>query len=1173
MKQRLRRLLPAFAVILVSLGMVLGPSAVRSISSPHSTGNGPALAAPGAGRAGSGSGRTSSPAPGIVVRHAVKRGISAPLRTITPVAPTPYIEKEPGVLPHAGNAVQHAVDGALQTTPPSQPIPPTSRNFEGQDVGADGALFVGAPPDTEGDVGPNNYVQFVNVFFTIYDKDGNALYGPADGNTLFSGFGGLCELTNDGDPIVQYDPLADRWMFTQFAFARDEFATGLPVPPYHQCFAVSTTSDPTGSYYLYDFEISQTKLNDYPHIGVWPDAYYMSINQFNSGTLDFAGAGALAFERRKMLLGQDAQMVYFDESAFDPDLVYGGQLPADLDGTTPPAAGEPNFFMQFSDSNTAGQDKLLLWKFHVDWATPANSTFGNGTTQGTPVQIPVADFDSNLCDHGNTRGCIPEKDTTAPDDNLDSIPDRLMYRLAYRNFGDHEVILANHTVNAGGGNVSHAGAGIRWYEVRDPNGTPSVFQQGTFAPDATDRWMGSLAMDSAGDIAMGYSASDAASFPSIRYVGRLVGDPLGQMTRGEGTVIQGTGSQVGTSNRWGDYSSLSVDPDGCTFWFTSEYYQATGSFGWATRVGAFSFPTCGDPQIGLSGPASAPARSNVTYTATVVAGEGTASLATVTDPLPAGMIPVSATSTVGTCSLGTTVTCALGNLAPGQFATVTITARTGQAGAVDNTVHLGTSSADANLANNVATVHTQVQDACQPPGITVVSDGAGDSTDMQGQHDLRAISVAEPFQNGGPNKLVFTLKVADLSGTLTPNTSWPIYFSLPDHTGRFVDMRTDASSAVSYHYGTVGVEGPTGTFGYYGGTTDQGTADAGSFLPDGTIRITVADSKFGLNPGNAIDKFQSRISVDAVAGSFTPDNAPNSTTAPAGSYTLAGNAVCQPADLTVTNIDSPDPVAVGSNLTYAIHVTNQGPGSAPGTVLFDQLPAGLSFVSASPGCAASGSSVLCDLGTLASGASPIVNVVVKPTSQAGSPVSDTATASSSAPDPTIPASGSASTQVSGLAAKKCPGYLSSSLHQVVGTSVADVLTGTDGIDVICGLGGNDTLYGLGGNDILIGGTGNDVFYAGTGSDTVKGGSGNDTAYGEEGIDSLKGDAGDDLLWGGPGNDVLIGNKGADRASGEADDDTLRLQDNVYGNDSGDGGDGSDTCLADKQDHVVNCEAR
>ena len=307
-------------------------------------------------------------------------------------------------------------------------------------------------------------------------------------------------------------------------------------------------------------------MNDYPKFGVWPDGYYMTVNQFTNASSSGAlvGAGVAVFERDKMLSGQAARMVYFDLYSVNPS--FGGMLPSDLDGVTPPPAGAPNYFAEVDDSTWIGPtDALRLWNFHVDWTNTANSTFGiNGQPNST---LTVADF-APLC--LGIQNCIPQPGTSQ---RLDAIADRLMHRLAYRNFGDHEALVLNHTVDAGSGR-----AGIRWYEVRDPGGSPTLYQQGTYAPTDTEhRWMGSLAMDHTGDIALGYSVSSSSVYPSIRYTGRLVGDPLGEMAQGEAVIITGTGSQTSSYARWGDYSMMSVDPlDDCTFWYTQEYYQTTG---------------------------------------------------------------------------------------------------------------------------------------------------------------------------------------------------------------------------------------------------------------------------------------------------------------------------------------------------------------------------------------------------------------------------------------------------------------------------------------------------------------------------------------------------------------------------------------------------------------------
>jgi len=247
---------------------------------------------------------------------------------------------------------------------------------------------------------------------------------------------------------------------------------------------------------------------------------------------------------------------------------FGGLLPSDVDGSTPPPAGSPDFFLNF------GRNSLHLWKFHVDFATPANSTLTG------PTSIPVAAF--------NTASGIPQPGTNQ---TLDTLSDRLMYRLAYRNFGDHESLVVNHSVSVGKG--KNAVASVRWYELRDPNGTPTVFQQGTLSTaDGIHRWMGSIAMDKLGDMAVGYSASSSSIFPSIRYTGRVPTDALGTMQT-ENSIQVGRGSQLPNLARWGDYTSISVDPvDDCTFWYTNQYLKSSGTFNWSTRIASFKFPAC-----------------------------------------------------------------------------------------------------------------------------------------------------------------------------------------------------------------------------------------------------------------------------------------------------------------------------------------------------------------------------------------------------------------------------------------------------------------------------------------------------------------------------------------------------------------------------------------------------
>ncbi|MDI1244527.1 MAG: hypothetical protein PSV24_03900 [Rhodoferax sp.] len=417
-----------------------------------------------------------------------------------------------------------------------------------------------APPDTTGAVGATQYVQWVNSSFAVFNKStGAAVYGPVPGNTLFTDFGGPCETTNDGDPIVMYDKAANRWVLMQFAVSTQ---------PYMQCIAVSQTSDATGAWNRYAFQYGNG-FNDYPKAGVWPDGYYVTYNIFTNGAT-FAGGKVCAMDRAKMLAGQPAT-----QQCFNTSTAYGGLLPADLDGSNAPAAGTPNYVMNL------GSSKLNLWKFKVDWTTPTNSTFAG------PVAIPVTAF-AAACGGGT---CIPQAGTAR---TLDSLADRAMFRLAYRKFADgHEALVVNHAVKVGT-NKRTSYTATRWYELRIPTtgGTPTVNQQSSYGPDSTSRWMGSMAMDKQGNIALAYSASSSGIKPALRFATRLAGDTLNTLSN-ETTIVQGTGSQTGTLSRWGDYSTMTIDPvDDCTFWFTSEYLKADGTFNWSTRIHSFKINGC-----------------------------------------------------------------------------------------------------------------------------------------------------------------------------------------------------------------------------------------------------------------------------------------------------------------------------------------------------------------------------------------------------------------------------------------------------------------------------------------------------------------------------------------------------------------------------------------------------
>ncbi|MCX6249767.1 MAG: T9SS type A sorting domain-containing protein [Bacteroidetes bacterium] len=416
----------------------------------------------------------------------------------------------------------------------------TIQNFDGGG-NTEGVL----PPDTHGDVSASVYFQDVNMHFSIYDKTGTLLL-TSPNTTVWSG---MPNNYNGGDGVVNYDEQADRWLFTQLSYAGNQ---------YWQMVAVSQTSDPTGSWYRWEYAFGST-LPDYPKWGVWPDGYYMSCNRFAGGS-SYAGIGANAFDRTAMLTGDPtAQMITFNLSASDPAFT---PMPSDCDGIFPPM-GTPNYFTYMNDSPCS----LGIYEFHVDWTTPANSTFSNF------LSLPVTTFSSNQTN-------IPQMGTTH---KLDAIPDRLMYRSEYRKFAGHESMVLNHTVNAGS-NV----AGIRWYELRKTLGNWSVYQQSTYSPDANCRWMGSIAMDYQGNIALGYSISSSSMYPSIRYTGRFANDPINTMTIAEKGIFNGGGSETSATARWGDYSSMTADTSN-TFWYTQEYYSTTSGSGWKTRIASFSF--------------------------------------------------------------------------------------------------------------------------------------------------------------------------------------------------------------------------------------------------------------------------------------------------------------------------------------------------------------------------------------------------------------------------------------------------------------------------------------------------------------------------------------------------------------------------------------------------------
>lgn len=565
---------------------------------------------------------------------------------------------------------------------PNAPVLPPGVTFDGL-TDADNGTFLGIlvnPSDENIAVGPNDIVQTTNLLFRVYSKTGAPKTTPKPISALFKKLGGVCGSSDQGDPIVMHDRQADRWIISQFNF------TNANAAPYHECIAISTSSDPTGSYYMYDFITVGNEFPDYPKIGTWPDGYYMTVNQF---TLHgpFNGTGCYAFDRSKMLVGDpSATFIYFNLNLTNnPEGIFAMQ-PSDQDSLTPPPAGAPNVFAyEISDEYEVAPnnvDGLRLFDFHADFTTPANSTFK--VRPESPIL--VAPYDAR---DPNGRGDVKQPPPAkAATDYLDSIGYHLMYRWQYRNQGGNESLVGAATVNVSGVNpVNNATyqAGVRYFQLKkSAPGAPYVlFDSTTFSPDANNpatglnRWLPSAAVDNQGNLAVSYSVSSTTVFPSIRYAGRDFNIPGG--LTGEQTLFNGTGpaaDQPGLAggSRWGDYQSLVIDPsDDCTFWTTNQYLNvpAGSQFNWRTRIGSFKFSTCTAPATGilkgkitacdsgvaingafvnLSNGSSAGTAPDGTYSITLLPGTYTV---TVSDPL---RNCVASSTTTVTVAAGATVT-------------------------------------------------------------------------------------------------------------------------------------------------------------------------------------------------------------------------------------------------------------------------------------------------------------------------------------------------------------------------------------------------------------------------------------------------------------------------------------------------------------------------------------
>jgi hypothetical protein len=524
---------------------------------------------------------------------------------------TRYPHPKTGAPPPATSSpwLQKLMNGLWRPTPT---MPGPLLTFEG---GAAAQFCACAPPDSDGDVGPNHYVEAINEAFAVFNKNGTMLAGPITYNTLFAPLVGTpCQNQNHGDPFVLYDHIADRWVVTDFAFPG-----GLPGSgPFYECIAVSQTADPVaGGWFLYALQhepAHPTWVGDYPKFALWNNpqpggAYHFTVNLFDGPTLAFQGVRTFALDRASMLTGGPANAIAFSVPLAGVGDSYSF-VPATFRTGTAPPAGRDEMVLAIDSPATGGVTLTQVHArfFHVDFVTPGNSTLGMGANHTPNAEITVNGFVDAFT---TTTDLVPQQGTAQ---RLDTLGDKIMTPMVYQNRSGTESLWTSNTVCTDAPCTQPTG--VRWYQFDVTGGTfpatPVQQQTWTNGNDGLYRFMSSIAVDNAGNTAIGYATSSSAAFPGIRYAGRLVSDPPSNLDQGEATLFSGTGSQTGTNGRWGDYSMTTIDPaDNMTFWHVGEYYTTTSSFNWHTRIGKFQFPA-GTP---IATP-TATARASATATGT-----------------------------------------------------------------------------------------------------------------------------------------------------------------------------------------------------------------------------------------------------------------------------------------------------------------------------------------------------------------------------------------------------------------------------------------------------------------------------------------------------------------------------------------------------------------------------
>jgi N-acetylneuraminic acid mutarotase len=763
----------------------------------------------------------ASRAESMTVGRSYKNAISPPVRRLGPS----HGNGQPQVRPELpslfiGKPLRQADDPVVQSTMPTTAMPSPILNFEG--IPFPGVVCNCAPPDTNGEVGLTQYVQIVNEGFQVFNKTTGVEEGPAVAiSSLWTGFGGLCEFNGFGDPTVNYDQFANRWVITQFAGA------GLPITD--QCIAVSTSSDAMGTYAVYGFHMTDD-FYDYPKFGVWPDAYYASANIFNASGTAFLGPQAFAFDRDAMLVGDPATFIAAPRGAPSDD----SYMPADVDGLVGPPAGAPNPYVSIG--------VLPTWpvhRFHVDFDNPGASTFDLAGTLTPAAFTPL--FQN-----------VPQLGTG---DTLDSLADRGMFRNAYRNFGDHEALVGNITVSSGGV------AGVRWFEVDNvTSGTPSFTQQGTYQPDSTWRWMGSVAMDGNSNLSLGYSASSASINPQIRYAGRLAGDPPGTLGQAEEHLFDGTGSQLDTVSRWGDYSDMTVDPvDDCTFWYTQEYYETTSAFNWRTRIGNFKYPTCTAAPTGtLEGTVSDSATNQPISGATIQVDPLGASTTTGADGTYSLILPVD-TYDVTASAFGYVTQTATGvEITDGGTTTQDFALVASPSGSLSGTV-----TDNASPPNPLANATVTILGTPIPPATTDATGHYSFASVPNGTYDVRAeagrcnTAQTDSVVVNGATTHDFTL----------PSRSDSFGYQCRVETADYIEGDTPFPLSGDDVFRPVTLPFP---FTFYGQTVTSGNVCTNGFITfgTGTCPFTNSGIPSAGTPNNAIYPFWDDLFVDAPTASM-----------------------------------------------------------------------------------------------------------------------------------------------------------------------------------------------------------------------------------------------------------------------------------------------------------------